>query len=226
MARTRRALRDKLGTSLTAYRRADARASPPPSGDRVDPLHRLRGRRALAALLHRGARRRDRARRRAGDRRARQRLDRHQRRRRPDGGQADRDPRGAVGARPRVELPQHPRRRHTRRVRGVERTRCDVPDAPDRPWFGDPVLPARPRRTPHRGRPDDRRVRNAMRYMLQVYFNGAQARLEQLPDADRDAIVREYVAFFQTPEVKDGNQLQPAATATTVRVLEGETVLT
>ena len=65
-----------------------------------------------------------------------------------------------------------------------------------------------------------------MRYMLQVYFNGAQARLEQLPDADRDAIVREYVAFFQTPEVKDGNQLQPAATATTVRVLEDETVRT
>jgi hypothetical protein len=54
--------------------------------------------------------------------------------------------------------------------------------------------------------------------MLQVYFNGAQARLEQLPAAERAAIVQEYEAFFGTPEVKDGNQLQPPSTATTVRV--------
>jgi len=60
--------------------------------------------------------------------------------------------------------------------------------------------------------------------MLQVYLNGAAARLEQLPEAERKAIVEEYEAFFQSPEVKDGNQLQPSATATTVRVHEGETV--
>lgn len=63
-----------------------------------------------------------------------------------------------------------------------------------------------------------------MRYVLQVYFNGAQSQLEQLPERDRQAIVDEYIAFFQTPEVRDGNQLQPPATATTVRVHEGETV--
>ena len=63
-----------------------------------------------------------------------------------------------------------------------------------------------------------------MRYMLQVYFNGAQARLDPLPQAERAAIVQEYVAFFQTPEVKDGNQLQPPATATTVRVHHDEIV--
>jgi hypothetical protein len=63
-----------------------------------------------------------------------------------------------------------------------------------------------------------------MRYMLQVYFNGAQERLEQLPEAERAAIVQEYVAFFRAPEVKDGNQLQPPATATTVRVDDDEIV--
>jgi hypothetical protein len=62
-----------------------------------------------------------------------------------------------------------------------------------------------------------------MRYLLQVYFNGAAARLEQLPEAERKAVVEEYEAFFQAPEVKDGNQLQPPATATTVRIREGET---
>jgi hypothetical protein len=62
-----------------------------------------------------------------------------------------------------------------------------------------------------------------MRYVLQVYFNGAAAQLERLPEAERKAIVEEYEAFFQTPEVKDGNQLQPPATAITVRVREGKT---
>ncbi|MCW6006561.1 YciI family protein [Micromonospora sp. CPCC 205371] len=61
-----------------------------------------------------------------------------------------------------------------------------------------------------------------MRYMLQVYFNGADERLRQLPEAEREAIVQEYEAFFQLPQVKDGNQLQPPATATTIRVHEGE----
>ena len=65
-----------------------------------------------------------------------------------------------------------------------------------------------------------------MRYMLQVYFNGAQARLEQLPEAEREAIVQEYVAFLQSPEVTDGNQLQPPVTATTVRVVDDEVVRT
>jgi hypothetical protein len=65
-----------------------------------------------------------------------------------------------------------------------------------------------------------------MKYMLQVYFNDAAARLERLPEAERKAIVDEYKAFFKTPEVKDGNQLQPPATAATVRVHEGETVAT
>lgn len=65
-----------------------------------------------------------------------------------------------------------------------------------------------------------------MRYLLQVYFNGAQSRLQQLPDTERKAIVEEYEAFFQRPEIKDGNQLQPPTTATTVRVHDGDTIQT
>jgi hypothetical protein len=63
-----------------------------------------------------------------------------------------------------------------------------------------------------------------MRFVLQVYFNGAQARLAQLPEAERRAIVDEYIAFFDTPAVQDGNQLQSPATAMTVRVHDGQTV--
>ena len=63
-----------------------------------------------------------------------------------------------------------------------------------------------------------------MRYMLQVYFNGAQEKLARLPEAERRAIVGEYVAFFAAPEVTDGNQLQPPATATTVRVQDAQTL--
>jgi len=61
-----------------------------------------------------------------------------------------------------------------------------------------------------------------MKYLLQVYFNGAQDRLAQLSDTEREATVREYVAFFHSPEVSDGNQLQPPATATTIRIHDGQ----
>ena len=63
-----------------------------------------------------------------------------------------------------------------------------------------------------------------MRYMLQVYFNGAQQGLAELPESERQAIVEEYEAFFASPEVVDGNQLQPPATATTVSIHNGEIV--
>ena len=65
-----------------------------------------------------------------------------------------------------------------------------------------------------------------MRYLLQVYFNEAQQRLEQLPDADRAAVFQEYAAFFASPEIRDGNQLQPPASAVTARVDDGQIVVT
>lgn len=65
-----------------------------------------------------------------------------------------------------------------------------------------------------------------MRYLLQVYFNGALQRLEQLPVVDRAEVVQEYTAFFASPEIRDGNQLQPLASAVTVRVRDGELMWT
>ena len=65
-----------------------------------------------------------------------------------------------------------------------------------------------------------------MKYLLQVYFNEAQQRLEQLPDADRAAVFQEYAAFFASPEILDGNQLQPPASAVTARVDDGQIVVT
>jgi hypothetical protein len=61
-----------------------------------------------------------------------------------------------------------------------------------------------------------------MKFLLQVYFNGAQDRLAQLPDTEREATIQEYVAFFHSPEITDGNQLQPPATAATIRVHNGQ----
>jgi hypothetical protein len=60
-----------------------------------------------------------------------------------------------------------------------------------------------------------------MRFMLQVYFHDAQERLRRLPADEREAVVTEYRTFFRSPEVRDGNQLQPPATAITVRVQNG-----
>jgi hypothetical protein len=61
-----------------------------------------------------------------------------------------------------------------------------------------------------------------MKFLLQVYFNGAQDRLAQLPDTERDATVEDYVTFFRSPEIVDGDQLQPPATATTIRIHNGQ----
>ena len=109
----------------------------------------------VAALLRRRARRRGTARRGADDHRAREQLDHHQRRRAAHRRQADSDARAAARPRPRQQLPQHPRRRHPRRLRAVERPRRRVPHPAYRPGSGTPLLHARPRRPPHRGRPND-----------------------------------------------------------------------
>ena len=65
-----------------------------------------------------------------------------------------------------------------------------------------------------------------MKYLLQIYPHLEPEELEQLPDDERDAIVEEYLAVSRSPGVVDGAQLQPADTATTVRVEGGETLLT
>jgi hypothetical protein len=65
-----------------------------------------------------------------------------------------------------------------------------------------------------------------MQYLLQIYPSGARDRLDGLSADEQQAIVEEYVAIGQTPGVIGGNQLQPFDTATTVRVENGETLLT
>jgi hypothetical protein len=65
-----------------------------------------------------------------------------------------------------------------------------------------------------------------MKYLLQIYPAGAREEFERLPAEEQQAIVEEYLAIGQSPEVVGGDQLQPVETATTVRVETGEVLLT
>jgi hypothetical protein len=106
---------------------------------------------------------------RALDRRPLQQLDHHQCRRRSDGRQADRHPRDPYRSRPSLGVPQHSRCGHRRRPRGMECPRCDLSHAAGRTRPRVPLLRARPRRPPDRGRPDQgarRRKRYRVRLVL------------------------------------------------------------
>lgn len=63
-----------------------------------------------------------------------------------------------------------------------------------------------------------------MKYLVQVRFNGADAVIHGLPADQQDQITREFQAIRQLPGVLDGNQLEPVATAKTVRVEDGQTL--
>ena len=63
-----------------------------------------------------------------------------------------------------------------------------------------------------------------MKYLLQIYADAAE--FNRLSADEQSAIVGEYVAIRQSPAVIGGEQLQPVETATTVRVQNGETLLT
>jgi hypothetical protein len=65
-----------------------------------------------------------------------------------------------------------------------------------------------------------------MKYLLQIYPDGTRAEYDRLSTDEQQAIVEEYLAIGQSPEVVGGDQLQPVETATTVRVENGETLLT
>lgn len=64
-----------------------------------------------------------------------------------------------------------------------------------------------------------------MKYLLQVYMNGADALLDALPDREKQAVYNEYRTIAQGTGVIDAHQLQPPATASTVHVDEG-TIIT
>ncbi len=65
-----------------------------------------------------------------------------------------------------------------------------------------------------------------MKYLLQIYPGMTRDEFEQLPEDERRTIVEEYAAIGQLPGVIGGDQLQPIETATTVRVQDGEMLLT
>ena len=65
-----------------------------------------------------------------------------------------------------------------------------------------------------------------MKYLLQNYPGGSVEAFERLSADEQQAIVDEYLAIRQLPGVVGGEQLQPVETATTVRVQNGETLLT
>jgi hypothetical protein len=65
-----------------------------------------------------------------------------------------------------------------------------------------------------------------MKYLLQNYPGGSTDEFEELSEDARQAIVDEYLALRQLPGIVSGAQLQPIETATTVRVQNGETLLT
>jgi hypothetical protein len=65
-----------------------------------------------------------------------------------------------------------------------------------------------------------------MRYLLQIYSGGAMAEYERLSADEQDAIMGEFRDISQSPGVIGGEQLQPTETATTVRVEDGQALLT
>ena len=65
-----------------------------------------------------------------------------------------------------------------------------------------------------------------MKYALLIYSDEDRDSYDRLPAEEREAIMGEYVAISQLPGAYGGEQLQPTATATTVRVENGEMLTT
>ena len=65
-----------------------------------------------------------------------------------------------------------------------------------------------------------------MKYALLIYSAEAGDTFESLPESEQQAIRGEYTALAQLPSTLGGEQLQPGATATTVRVQGGKTLTT
>ena len=67
---------------------------------------------------------------------------------------------------------------------------------------------------------------DTLKYLFQNYPGRSAEEFDRLSEDERQAIVEEYLAIRQLPGVVGGAQLQPIETATTVRVQNGETLLT
>jgi hypothetical protein len=64
-----------------------------------------------------------------------------------------------------------------------------------------------------------------MKYLMQIRFNGADAVINELPSDEQVKITAEFQAIRKAPGVLDGNQLEAVATAKTVQVNDGETIV-
>ena len=65
-----------------------------------------------------------------------------------------------------------------------------------------------------------------MKYALLIYPGRSVEEYERLPEEERRSILGEYLALAQEPGVLGAEQLQPAESATTVRVEDGKTLTT
>jgi hypothetical protein len=65
-----------------------------------------------------------------------------------------------------------------------------------------------------------------MQYMLLIHAGDAPEKWDDLSEDEQKAVMGEYLAISQSPGVTGGDQLQPAETATTVRVDDGRTLTT
>ena len=63
-----------------------------------------------------------------------------------------------------------------------------------------------------------------MNYLLLIYADNSG--WDSLSEDEQSAIYREYLAISEDPAVRHDHQLQPAMTATTVRVQDGKTLTT
>jgi hypothetical protein len=65
-----------------------------------------------------------------------------------------------------------------------------------------------------------------MKFLLQVRFNSADAVIGGLSAAEQQKVTGEFLAIRESPGVLDGNQLQTASEAATVRVKDGQAQVT
>jgi hypothetical protein len=65
-----------------------------------------------------------------------------------------------------------------------------------------------------------------MKYLLQIYGNDTREEFEARSDEEKQELYAAWGALNQTPGVTPGAEMDAPATATTVRVKDGETLIT
>jgi hypothetical protein len=65
-----------------------------------------------------------------------------------------------------------------------------------------------------------------MKYMMLIHHGPGIGDFDQLPETERQAVIDAWTAIRETPGVTPGQHLNTPDTATTVRVHDGETLVT